>query len=184
MKLSILIPAFNEEQTISDVIDEIPKKIELVDEIEILVVNDGSTDNTVSIAEKKGAKVFSFSHNRGLAKAISYGFSKGIERKSDILVILDADNQYDSKEIPLLIKPILEKKADIVIGNRQVETLDHMPIQKRIGNKLVSKALAHNMIILGSGDQSIRFRPHLNVSIEEIDTALDIIHMCIKDMMN
>jgi glycosyltransferase involved in cell wall biosynthesis len=143
LKLSILIPAFNEEQTLSDVIDEIPKKIELIDEIEILVVNDGSTDNTVSIAEKKGAKVFSFSHNRGLAKAISYGFSKGIERKSDILVILDADNQYDSKEIPLLIKPILEKKADIVIGNRQVETLDHMPMQKRIGNRLVSKALSN-----------------------------------------
>jgi len=142
LKLSILIPAFNEENTIKTVIDEIPKSIESVDEIEIIVVDDGSTDKTAELSKQCGAIVYSFAHNQGLAKAISFGFLKGIEHKSDILLILDADNQYDSTEIPMLIEPIIKKKADIVIGNRQVNTLEHMPIQKRIGNQLVSKALS------------------------------------------
>ena len=142
MKLTILIPAYNEEKTIGQVIEEIPKKIKSIDSIEIIVVDDGSLDKTASISREKGATVFSFGNNGGLAKAISFGFLKGIEKQTDILVILDADNQYDSSEIPLLIEPIVKKKADIVIGNRQVSTLDHMPIQKRIGNQLVSKALS------------------------------------------
>ena len=142
MKLSILIPAYNEEKTIGQVIDEIPKSIKSIDSIEIIVVDDGSSDKTATIADEKGATVFSFSSNGGLAKAISFGFLKGIEGNTDILVILDADNQYDSSEIPLLIEPIIKKKADIVIGDRQVNTLEHMPIQKRIGNQLVSKALS------------------------------------------
>lgn len=142
MKLSILIPAYNEENTIGTVIKEIPTNFESIDEIEVIVVDDGSSDKTSSIAKENGAIVYSFPHNKGLAKAISFGFLKGIERKADVLVILDADNQYDSKEIPLLVKPILEGDADIVIGNRQVKSLDHMPIQKRIGNQLVSKVLS------------------------------------------
>ena len=142
MKLSILIPAYNEEDTIGQVIEEIPKSIASIDNIEIIVVDDGSSDKTAKIAREKGASVFSFSNNGGLAKAISFGFLKGIENKTDILVILDADNQYDSSEIPLLVEPIIKKKADVVIGDRQVNTLDHMPIQKRIGNQLVSKALS------------------------------------------
>jgi len=142
LKLSILIPAYNEENTIGTVIKEIPTNFESIDEIEVIVVDDGSSDKTSSIAKENGAIVYSFPHNKGLAKAISFGFLKGIERKADVLVILDADNQYDSKEIPLLVKPILEGDADIVIGNRQVKSLDHMPIQKRIGNQLVSKVLS------------------------------------------
>jgi glycosyltransferase involved in cell wall biosynthesis len=142
LKLSILIPAYNEEQTIAKVIDEIPTEIKSIDNVEIIVVDDGSTDKTAKVAREHGAIVFSFPQNRGLAKAISFGFLKGIERNGDILVILDADNQYDSKEIPMLVKPVLEGKADIVIGNRQVSTLEHMPVQKRIGNQLVSKALS------------------------------------------
>lgn len=142
MKLTILIPAFNEENTIKTVIDEIPRSIESVDEIDIIVVDDGSTDNTAELSKQSGATVYSFAHNQGLAKAISFGFLKGVEHKSDILIILDADNQYDSTEIPMLIEPIIKNKADIVIGNRQVNTLEHMPIQKRIGNQLVSKALS------------------------------------------
>lgn len=142
MKLSILIPAYNEENTIGQVIEEIPKSITGIDEIEVIVVDDGSSDKTASIARDKGAIVFSFPNNRGLAKAISFGFLKGIERKTDILLILDADNQYDSLDIPLLVDPIIKKKADIVIGNRQVSSLDHMPIQKRIGNQFVSKILS------------------------------------------
>jgi len=142
LKLSIVIPAFNEEKTIGTVIKEIPQEFASIDKKEIIVIDDGSTDKTIEIAEKCGAKVYSFSENRGLAKAIAYGFAKAIEIKSDILVILDADNQYDSKEIPLLLEPIIAKKADIVLGDRQVKTLDHMPLQKKIGNRISSKIVS------------------------------------------
>jgi len=142
LKLTVLIPAYNEEKTISKVINEIPNKLNHIEEIEIVVIDDGSNDNTANIAKKNGAIVYSFTQNKGLAKAISYGFAKCVERNSDILLILDADNQYDPKEIPLLIEPIMQKKADIVLGNRQVKTLDHMSTQKRIGNQMVSKVVS------------------------------------------
>jgi len=142
LKLTILIPAYNEENTIGRVIDEIPKKINRINEIEILVINDGSSDKTEEVSKKKGAIVYSFTKNMGLARAISKGFSKAVEQNADILVILDADNQYDSKEIPLLLEPILQGMADIVLGDRQVKKLDHMSIQKKIGNQMVSKVLS------------------------------------------
>ena len=142
MKLTILIPAYNEEGTIKQVIDEIPKSFESIRDIEVIVIDDGSTDNTVKIALNSGAFVYSLINNHGLAKAISYGFEKCLEHQADILVILDADNQYDSKEIPLLLKPIMEHKADIVLGDRQVKKLDHMSLQKRIGNQMVSKLVS------------------------------------------
>ena len=142
MKLSILIPAYNEEATIKQVIDEIPKTFDSIKAVDIIVIDDGSSDNTVQVALDNGAFVYSFTHNQGLAKAISYGFEKCLEHNADILVILDADNQYDSKEIPLLLKPIMERSADIVLGDRQVKKLEHMPTQKRIGNQMVSKVVS------------------------------------------
>ena len=111
MKLTILIPAYNEEKTIADCIKSIDTSFPKINEIEILVIDDGSSDKTAELARDCGAVVYSFSQNKGLAKAISYGFSKAQERKTDLLVILDADNQYDPKEIPLLLEPILEKKS-------------------------------------------------------------------------
>lgn len=142
MKLTILIPAYNEEATIKQVIQEIPKSFESVSETEIIVIDDGSSDNTVKIAKENGAAVYSFNHNQGLAKAISFGFGKCLEHKADLLVILDADCQYDAREIPLILQPIMEGKADIVLGDRQINQLDHMPFQKRIGNQMVSKVVS------------------------------------------
>jgi len=142
MKLTILIPAYNEEATIKKVIEEIPKSIELIREIEVIVIDDGSSDNTAQIARDSDAIVYSFIQNQGLAKTISFGFEKCIEHNADILVILDADFQYDSKEIPLILKPIMEDRADIVLGDRQVKKLDHMPLQKRIGNQMISKVVS------------------------------------------
>jgi len=142
LKLSIIIPAYNEEKTIETVIKEIPEKFPSIDKKEVIIIDDGSTDKTVEIAQKCGAKVFSFNKNQGLAKAISFGFSKCIENNSDIMIILDADNQYDSKEMPLILEPIINKKADIVLGDRQVKKLDHMPVQKKIGNQIASKVLS------------------------------------------
>jgi len=97
LKLSILIPAYNEEKTIADCIKSIDTSFPKINEIEIIVVDDGSTDKTAKVASDCGATVYSFTHNQGLAKAISYGFAKARERNTDLLVILDADNQYDPK---------------------------------------------------------------------------------------
>ena len=142
LKLTVLIPAYNEEETIKQVIKEIPKSIESIRDVEVIVIDDGSSDNTVKIALDSGAFVYSLINNQGLAKAISYGFEKCLEHQADILVILDADNQYDSNEISQLIKPIIEHKADIVLGDRQVNKLDHMSSQKRIGNQMLSKLVS------------------------------------------
>jgi len=157
MKLVILIPAYNEEETIKKVIEEIPKNFDSIDEIEILVINDGSSDNTEKIAKESGATVYSFTSNKGLAKAISYGFSKSLEHKADILIILDADNQYDSTEIPLLLKPIIENQADIILGDRQVKKLEHMPTQKKIGNQM-SSAVVSKLIGQKINDAQTGFR--------------------------
>lgn len=157
MKLIILIPAYNEEKTIGEVINNIPTSFSGVDNIEVIVIDDGSSDKTAEIAKKNGAIVFSFPQNKGLAKAISFGFSKAVESNADILVILDADNQYDSKEIGLLIEPLTQRKADIVLGDRQVKKLDHMSIQKKIGNRLVSKILS-SLINLKISDAQTGFR--------------------------
>jgi len=157
MKLVILIPAYNEEETIKKVIEEIPKDFESIDEIEILVINDGSSDNTEKTAKESGATVYSFTSNKGLAKAISYGFSKSLDHKADILIILDADNQYDSTEIPLLLKPIIENQADIVLGDRQVKKLEHMSAQKKIGNQM-SSAVVSKLIGQKINDAQTGFR--------------------------
>jgi len=142
MKLTILIPAYSEEATIKQVIQEIPKSFESISKTEIIVIDDGSSDNTAKIAKENGATVYSFSQNQGLAKTISYGFRKCLEHKADLLVILDADCQYDAREIPLILQPIMENKADIVLGDRQINQLDHMPFQKRVGNQMVSKVVS------------------------------------------
>ena len=139
MKLIITIPAYNEEETIAGVIREIPRDIAPVDAVEILVIDDGSTDTTVSEAEKAGAdKIISFKQNRGLAQAFRTGLEIALGRNADIIVNIDADGQYNSKEIPKLIEPILNDRADIVLGDRQIDELDHMPMGKKLGNNLAT----------------------------------------------
>ena len=139
MKLVVLIPAFNEEKTIGKVIQEIPKDIEGIDEIKILVVDDGSTDNTAEIAKKAGADyILKHKQNLGLAVAFRDGLEKALKLGGDIIVNTDADFQYNQKEIPKLIKPILEGKTEIVLTDRQVLKLDHMPFSKKYGNLLAT----------------------------------------------
>lgn len=138
MKLTVLIPAYNEEDTIGSVIKNIPRSLPSVTEVSVIVINDGSTDGTSRIAREAGATVYSLEKNRGLARAISFGFSKCLEHRADILVTLDADNQYDPAEISDIIRPIVDGEADIVLGDRQVGSLGHMPLQKRMGNRMSS----------------------------------------------
>ncbi|RNI09430.1 glycosyltransferase family 2 protein [Methanohalophilus euhalobius] len=139
MKLVVMIPAYNEENTIGKVVREIPAKINGIDQIEILVINDGSEDRTVEEALNAGAhRIMSHKTNLGLAKSFRDGLNEALSIGADIIVNTDADFQYNQTEIPKLIEPILQEQADIVIGDRQIEKLDHMPKGKYFGNKIAT----------------------------------------------
>ena len=138
MKLVITIPAFNEEKTIGKVIKEIPRKIPGISKIEVIVVDDGSTDNTARVAAKLGAFVVRHAGNRGLAMAFKTGLNSALERGADVVVNTDADFQYNQSQIPALIKPILNGKADIVLGSRFRGWIEEMPLSKRWGNILAT----------------------------------------------
>lgn len=138
-KLAITIPAFNEENNIGKVLREIPGKIEGIDEIEIIVINDGSTDRTSAVAQELGVKkIINFPANKGLAIAFKEGLNAATDGGADIIVNIDADAQYNALEIPKLIKPILDGKAEIVLGSRFAGTIEHMVPQKRWGNRLAT----------------------------------------------
>jgi glycosyltransferase involved in cell wall biosynthesis len=159
LRLTVLIPAFNEEKTIKKVIDEIPKEIPLIDKIDIIVVDDGSSDKTAKISKEAGAKVISFRQNQGRAKAVAEGFKRFLQSGSDILVLTDADDQYNSGEIPLIVNPIIDKTADMVLGDRQVKKLDHMKFGNKIGNVMVTKTLS-SLINMDISDGQSGFRAY------------------------
>jgi len=139
VKLAITIPAYNEENSIEKVIHEIPGIIEGIDEIEVIVINDGSKDRTSEVAERAGAaKIIDFPSNKGLAIAFKEGLNAAIDSGADIIVNIDADGQYNALEIPKLIKPILDGKAEIVLGSRFAGTIEYMVPQKRFGNRLAT----------------------------------------------
>ncbi len=131
MKLVINIPCLNEEETLPLVLESIPKQIKGVNEIEIQIVDDGSTDNTARIAEKYGCRVIRHKENLGLGTAFRHGIESALENGADIFVNTDADNQYPSRYIQALIQPILNDYADIVIGNRQTWKVKHFSLLKR-----------------------------------------------------
>jgi len=140
MKLIITIPVYNEEKTIDKVIKEIPRQIDGIKTVEVLVINDGSTDNTVTIAENAGADwIITLKTNRGLAFAFRTGLEVALEKGADIIVNTDGDFQYNQKQIPELIRPIIEQKADIVLGSRFLGHIEHMSPQKRIGNIIATR---------------------------------------------
>jgi len=140
VKLVVTIPAFNEEKSIGEVIKEIPESIEGIDEIEVVVVDDGSTDATSKLAEKAGAnEVVTVPQNIGLAQVFRKGLEIALDRGADVIVNIDADGQYDGGEIPKLVKPVLSSDADIVLGSRFAGEIEHMSPQKRIGNIIATK---------------------------------------------
>jgi glycosyltransferase involved in cell wall biosynthesis len=126
VKLIIQIPCLNEEETLPATLNDLPREIEGIDAIETLVIDDGSTDKTIEVAHQQGVDhVLQLTNNKGLAKAFSYGINHALKLGADIIVNTDADNQYCAADIPELIRPIIEGKADLVVGDRQVETIRH-----------------------------------------------------------
>jgi len=144
MKLVVLIPAYNEEENIQDTILSIPRKIRGVEKVEVLVVNDGSIDNTVDIALNAGAdKVVSHQRNMGVGAAFMTGIRNAILMNADIVVTIDADSQFNSKQIPQLIVPILNQQLDLVIGSRFLKKDPAgIPKIKLIGNKIFSRIVS------------------------------------------
>ena len=130
--LIVQIPCFNEEDTLPRTLAQIPRRIEGVDRVEILIVDDGCTDATVEVARRLGVEhIIHHTRNQGLASAFRTGLDACLRLGADIIVNTDADNQYDGRDIPQLIAPILAGAADIVVGDRQTDRLEHFSFTKK-----------------------------------------------------
>jgi len=144
MKLIIQIPCLDEEATLPETIAALPRQIEGIDEVELLVIDDGSTDRTVEVARELGVEhIVRLTNNRGLAAAFQAGLDACLKLGADLVVNTDADNQYSGADVPRLVAPILAGEADMVVGDRRVETIEHFSGAKkrlqRIGSAVVRK---------------------------------------------
>jgi glycosyltransferase involved in cell wall biosynthesis len=144
MKLVVIIPALDEEKTIYSVIKQIPKKIPNITSIQVVVVNDGSKDNTIKEAKRAGAKVVSHKTNRGVGKAFKTGIDYALNLKADIIVNMDGDGQFDPKDISRLVHPIIQKGYDFVTCTRFKKGFmrGKMPLIKRIGNDIFTSLIS------------------------------------------
>ena len=134
MRLAVIIPCFNEEETLPVVVQSIPREIAGIDEVDVVVVDDGSSDNTAEVARSLGVQcIVRFPRNRGLAAAFAAGLETALARDADVIVNTDGDKQYPQADIPRLIAPILSGDADIVVGDRQTMTVTHFsPLKKAL----------------------------------------------------
>ena len=144
MKLIIQVPCYNEESTLPEVINDLPKQIDGIETIEYLIIDDGSSDRTVEVARELGVHhIIELGSNHGLAKAFTKGIHHCLQNGADIIVNTDGDNQYKAEYIKDLIKPILENKADIVIGARPIEMVKEFSWMKkklqRLGSGVVRR---------------------------------------------
>lgn len=156
MKLIIQIPCYNEAETLEIALNDLPKQIDGIDEIEYLIINDGSRDKTVEVAKRWGVNyVVNFKNNKGLAKGFLAGLDAAVRNGADIVVNTDADNQYSGEDIEKIVRPILEGKSDIVIGERPIDETEHFsPLKKklqRLGSWVVRKASRTNIPDAPSG---------------------------------
>lgn len=139
MKLIIQIPCFNEADTLAITLADLPRELPGFDLVEWLIIDDGSTDATVEVARANGVDhIVSFSRNQGLARGFMAGLDACLKLGADVIVNTDADNQYNADDIPLLVKPILDGKADVVIGARPISEIEHFPLIKKVLQKLGS----------------------------------------------
>ena len=156
MKLIIQIPCFDEEQTLPGTLADLPRQVEGVDEVEWLVVDDGSTDATLEVARSHGVDhIVRLTNNKGLAAAFQAGLDACLKLGADVIVNTDADNQYYGGDIPKLVEPILAGHADMVIGDRETDQIEHFsPLKKRLqrlGSAVVRRASGTNVPDTTSG---------------------------------
>lgn len=144
MKLVVQIPCYNEEQFLADALNDVPQRIDGVDSIEIVVMDDGSTDGTAALAEKhpRVKKVVRLPYHQGLAAAFRAGIDASLALGADIIVNTDADNQYPGRQIPALIKPILDKRAEFVVGARNMDDIPHFSWAKKQAQRLGSRVVS------------------------------------------
>lgn len=138
MKLVIQIPAWNEEEHLAEAIAALPTEVAGFDRVEVLVIDDGSDDETARVATDAGADVVRLPVHRGLAVAFAAGIDAALERGADVIVNTDADGQYEARDIPVLVAPILDGDAQMVIGDRQVHTIRHFSATKKLLQKFGS----------------------------------------------
>ncbi len=142
MKLIIQIPCYNEEKTLPLTYIDLPKMIEGIDQIETLIINDGSSDKTVDIAKALGINyIVNFKRNKGLARAFEAGLEQCLQNDADIIVNTDADNQYYGSDIEKLVKPILNGEADVVVGDRKTNEIRHFSFMKKILQRIGSRTV-------------------------------------------
>ena len=186
-KLIIYIPAYNESANIESVINELPHKLDHVESIQHLVIDDGSTDNTAELARKANAIVYSHDKNRGVGAAFQSAVRLALELKADILVSVDADRQFNIHEIPQLIQPILDGQADMVLGNRfsNQKRPANMPPIKFWGNKqmanLISLITKTRYSDVSCGYRAYNTEALLNLNLfanftYTQETVLDLVH--------
>ncbi|MCU7921197.1 MAG: glycosyltransferase family 2 protein [Candidatus Thiodiazotropha sp. (ex Dulcina madagascariensis)] len=144
MKLIIQIPCYNEEKTLALALAELPREVPGFDQVEWLIIDDGSTDATRRVAHQQGVDhIVGYTRNQGLARGFMFGLDACVRHGADVIVNTDADNQYDARYIPNLTQPILDGKADMVIGARPIQMIEHFSFSKkmlqRLGSSVVRK---------------------------------------------
>ncbi len=170
MKLVIHIPCLNEEATLPLVLESIPRSIPGIDDIVVLVTDDGSTDKTVEVAKAHGVKHFvHHNRNQGLGRSFHDGVNAALKLGADIVVNTDGDNQYPQDRIADLVQPIIKGQADIVIADRQTHTIEHFSRTKKLlqrwGSKVVNMAAGTDVPDAVSG-----FRAYSRESLLRLNT--------------
>jgi len=170
MKVIVQIPCYNEEETLPLVVKSIPRNIDGIDNLEILVIDDGSTDRTVEVAKELGVDhIISNVGNKGLATSFATGINECLKLGADIIVNTDGDNQYPQEKIPDLIKPILDGESDIVVSDRQTHKIKHFSwVKKRLqsaGSRVVRMASGTTIPDAPSGFRAYSREAVLNLNI-------------------
>jgi glycosyltransferase involved in cell wall biosynthesis len=170
MKLIIQIPCLNEEQSLPVTLRALPRHLEGFDEVQWLVIDDGSTDRTVEVARERGVDhIVRLTNNKGLASAFQAGLDASLKLGADVIVNTDADNQYNADDIPKLVSPILRGEADMVIGDREVQSIDHFSRTKktlqRLGSWIVRRASETSVPDTTSGFRAYNREAALQVQV-------------------